>query len=223
MQEIIKYTREKLFNYAMALCNRHKQNAEDLLHDTIYKLLVHADSYKDKPIGEQIKIAVTTMKNRYFDIIGQTYNKNIILGFNHTGIEDDNLSWLANNNTIEQDIDRKIINRYIKDVKKECFKATKLIIIGYSMAEIAKFNGVHIGTVLKYHHNSKQELKRVFNIEEHKQIFKPKEKVPEKTLEEFEKEEQQIRLNEYLAKKRSNQPDVINAWNKRRKDLTVKN
>lgn len=136
------------YRYALALC-RHREDAEDLVHDAWVRLVQRYQRPPEKPL------LFRTIRNAYFDRLRQEkvhleHRENIARAFEHTPV--DILKVLGDAEEVGTLMAR------LRDVENEALYLSA--VEGYTAEEIAALSGSTRGTVLSIVHRARQKLRR---------------------------------------------------------------
>jgi len=130
--------------YALKLCNQHLHDAEDLVQDTVLKML---EKY---PGLECVKTAATIMRRLFID----RWRRSKVVMFSELMPYHEP----AAENDLAKQIDVKNLYQKIDKQKLDCFKSIALQMAGFSMKEIAAIRGKSINTICGHCMDGKLKL-----------------------------------------------------------------
>lgn len=148
-----------LSNFAYSLiCN--KDDAEDLVQDTIVKLLGSAEKYTEQ--GNFKGWAFTVMRNIFINNYRKMSNYKTV---DNEVLPLENLA-VYNTSTPDSLINAKEINKIIDSFPAELSKPFKMYIAGYAYQEIADKMNIPLGTVKSRIFSARTKLKGMIDRDE---------------------------------------------------------
>jgi len=176
-QELLNHILTKLRGYAMKLCDGHLHDAEDLVQDTVERVLVHYERlFSPIPEMDKQRMASAFMHRIFVD----KYRVEKIKKFLKPVELHDDLYNMPEEEKQEYDVAEywDFILNHPNKAAMECFT---LYIHGYKNREIAEGIGVSVNNILSNCLRAKREIQKHFGVID-KNMFKRKNYyIPKKT------------------------------------------
>ena len=145
-----------LSSFAYSLTN-NKQDAEDLVQDTLLKLLGNAENYAEQ--GNFKGWAFTVMRNIFINNYRKMQNYKTV---DNEVMPLENIA-VYTTSTPDALMNAKEIGRVINTFPEELRKPFKMYVAGYAYQEIADKMNIPLGTVKSRIHTARKKLKAIID------------------------------------------------------------